>query len=99
HTTILTLSLHDALPISFCGRTCRSSRRCRTSAHHPPLDPHHAQHPCAQVDQRQGVLVVAKALVGTVHDLLELRDAQVELRRDVRSEEDTSELQSRSDLV
>src|SRR5206468_10380532 len=96
-TDIYTLSLHDALPI--CPRCVRE--RCRRSAR--------SSRPNSRGDSRQAAegtqLEPAKPSLERVQPPLKPNDVGLTehcgLDRvfDVRSEEHTSELQSRSDLV
>src|SRR5207249_9220374 len=89
-TELYPLSLHDALPISGAQRVERQQADARRAVDHAPVVrlPHRVQR------LKQPILATGSA----GEDLLERRQLDVR-RREVRSEEHTSELQSRFDLV
>src|SRR5206468_10670562 len=88
-SSIYTLSLHDALPISFVDRVAR----CRIAAHHT-----HVGKRSAHLKYQERTVAIC---VSHRPGLFTERYFKWALRFPtcVRSEEHTSELQSRSDLV
>src|SRR5260364_465904 len=88
-TEIYTLSLHDALPISVPGSAVRPILRRRRSMRPIPTAPRTARNRAGDPMRRCWTWRPASASTGRTH----------RLRRDRRSEEHTSELQSPDHLV